>query len=89
MLLQSLNRAVRTSTTTSLSRTMSSQAGIPKTMKAIQVGRLSPFGLLWCWTDLMLMEQISKTGGPEVIELNEVPVPTPKANEVLIKVQWT
>ena len=36
-----------------------------------------------------LMEQISKTGGTDVIEMNEVPVPTPKENEVLIKVQWT
>ncbi|KAL1411184.1 NADPH:quinone reductase [Vanrija albida] len=30
-----------------------------------------------------------KTGGPEVSVLAEVPVPTPKADEVLLKVEWT
>ncbi|OCF38778.1 NADPH2:quinone reductase [Kwoniella heveanensis CBS 569] len=33
--------------------------------------------------------QADKTGGPEVNVLREIPVPQPKDNEVLIKVQWT
>jgi len=33
--------------------------------------------------------QVEKTGGPEQCVLNEIPVPTPKADEVLIKVEWT
>ncbi|GFZ44358.1 hypothetical protein JCM24511_02080 [Saitozyma sp. JCM 24511] len=33
--------------------------------------------------------QVPKTGGPEVFTLAEIPVPTPKDHEVLIKVQWT
>jgi NADPH2:quinone reductase len=33
--------------------------------------------------------QVEKTGGPEVNTLQEIPVPTPKDDEVLIKVQWT
>ena len=31
--------------------------------------------------------QITKTGGPEVMELAEVPVPQPKSNEVVIKIK--
>lgn len=36
-----------------------------------------------------LTKQVEKTGGPEVNTLQEIPVPTPKDDEVLIKVQWT
>ena len=30
--------------------------------------------------------QISKTGGPEVLELAELPVPKPAAGQVLVKI---
>lgn len=33
--------------------------------------------------------QVEKTGGPEVNVLRDIPVPTPKDDEVLIKVEWT
>ncbi|WWD15729.1 hypothetical protein CI109_100151 [Kwoniella shandongensis] len=33
--------------------------------------------------------QVDKPGGPEVNVLREIPVPTPKEDEVLVKVQWT
>ncbi|TYJ52548.1 hypothetical protein B9479_006837 [Cryptococcus floricola] len=33
--------------------------------------------------------QVDKVGGPEVNVLREIPVPTPKDDEVLIKVQWS
>jgi hypothetical protein len=33
--------------------------------------------------------KIHKTGGLDVIVQDEVPVPTPKDDEVLVKVQWT
>ncbi|BEI93233.1 uncharacterized protein CcaverHIS019_0508610 [Cutaneotrichosporon cavernicola] len=33
--------------------------------------------------------QVEKTGGPEVNVMREVPVPTPKDDELLIKVEWT
>lgn len=33
--------------------------------------------------------QVAEFGGPEVLRLNNVPVPTPKEDEVLIKVQWS
>ncbi|WVN85189.1 uncharacterized protein L203_100334 [Cryptococcus depauperatus CBS 7841] len=33
--------------------------------------------------------QVEQIGGPEVNVLREIPVPTPKPDEVLIKVQWT
>ncbi|TYJ52558.1 hypothetical protein B9479_006848 [Cryptococcus floricola] len=33
--------------------------------------------------------QVDEVGGPEVNILRDIPVPTPKAHEVLIKVQWT
>lgn len=32
--------------------------------------------------------QMSKTGGPEVIEFVEVEIPTPKPEELLIRVDW-
>ena len=32
--------------------------------------------------------QIQQQGGPEVIELRDVPVPEPKAGQVLIKVEY-
>lgn len=32
--------------------------------------------------------RIHKTGGPEVIQLDQVPVPKPASNEVLIKTDW-
>src|SRR6202163_4705788 len=31
--------------------------------------------------------QIQRTGGPEVMELAEVPVPQPKSNEVVVKIK--
>src|SRR5208337_2808817 len=31
--------------------------------------------------------QIKQTGGPEVMELVELPVPQPKANEAVVKIQ--
>ncbi|HEY5214740.1 MAG TPA: alcohol dehydrogenase catalytic domain-containing protein, partial [Acidobacteriaceae bacterium] len=31
--------------------------------------------------------QIRKTGGPEVLELVELPVPTPRAGQVLVKIE--
>ena len=34
-------------------------------------------------------EQVEKTGGPEQNVLREVPVPTPKDDEVLIRVEWS
>jgi len=36
-----------------------------------------------------LTSQVEKTGGPEVNVMREIPVPTPKADEVLIKIEWT
>lgn len=33
--------------------------------------------------------QVPEFGGPEVLKMNEVPVPTPKDDQVLIKVQWS
>ncbi|WVR04998.1 hypothetical protein IAU60_002010 [Kwoniella sp. DSM 27419] len=38
---------------------------------------------------MMKAIQVDKTGGPEVNVLREIPVPQPKEDEVLIKVQWT
>lgn len=32
--------------------------------------------------------QMSQTGGPEVIEFVEVEIPTPKPEELLIRVDW-
>lgn len=72
---------------------MSSQPEFPKTQKAIQVSGMSAMirsrAILIPSRRTDLKLQISRTGGLEVIEENEVPVPTPKDNEVLIKVQWT
>lgn len=65
-------------------RAMSSQ--IPKTMKAIRVC-LSVSRKISLLADAVL--QVEKTGGPEVNTLQDIPVPTPKDDEVLIKVQWT
>lgn len=32
--------------------------------------------------------QFAKNGGPEVIELTEIDTPTPKADEILVKIEW-
>jgi NADPH:quinone reductase-like Zn-dependent oxidoreductase len=32
--------------------------------------------------------QIEKTGGPEVVVLNQIDLASPAANEVLVKVEW-
>lgn len=39
-----------------------------------------------CWGESMKAVQISKTGGPEVLEYVDLPVPEPAAGQVLVKV---
>ncbi|RSH80798.1 hypothetical protein EHS25_006967 [Saitozyma podzolica] len=48
---------------------------IPKTMKAIRAS--------------LILDIVSETGGPDVLSLDEIPVPTAEDHEVLIKVEWT
>jgi NADPH:quinone reductase-like Zn-dependent oxidoreductase len=38
----------------------------------------------------MLIEfQVDHVGGPEVLKLQDIPVPEPQDHEILIKVEWT
>lgn len=70
-----------------------SSDSLPKTMNALLVRYASqrelsvtPRSRNRCFADLCDEPQIKEQGGPEVIQLAEVPVPTINENEVLIKV---
>lgn len=38
---------------------------------------------------MLTINQVEETGGPEQNVMRDVPVPTPKDGEVLLKVEWT